>query len=114
MNNENTPLINVQTHNNLDLEDAHDATEQRVSHVDIMFFCVALPDIRQNSVWAGLHCSKPNLKTLTGIFLASVDDPFVLSTHGEIASNFHHVSIRPWLTAAYNLKYATRLPLVDT
>lgn len=42
-----------------------------------------------------------------------MDISFVMSSHGEIASSFHQLSVGSWLMTAYNLGYATALPIVS-
>lgn len=46
------------------------------------------------------------------MLLALADDTFVLAIHGEIASEFHELSMGPWLVSAYNMGYFASLPMV--
>lgn len=48
---------------------------------------------------------------LLGVFLAFVDDTFVFTIHGTIASDFGNSSMGSWLVTAYNLGFAVSLPL---
>ncbi|OQE25287.1 hypothetical protein PENSTE_c006G07571 [Penicillium steckii] len=45
------------------------------------------------------------------VFLAFVDDTFVFTTYGTIASDFDFGSMGPWLVTTYNLGFAVMLPL---
>ncbi|KAJ5672843.1 transporter [Penicillium longicatenatum] len=48
---------------------------------------------------------------LIGVFLAYTDETFVLSIHGEIASEFNSLPLGPWLITGYTLGFVITLPL---
>ncbi|KAJ5928248.1 transporter [Penicillium verhagenii] len=86
---ENTPLNPSPSDQADDPERGKGSKEDGKSPVDRLFFTVAL----------------------LGSFLAYTDETFVLSIHTEIASQFNHASLGPWLIAGYNLGYIITFPL---
>ncbi|KAE8154397.1 major facilitator superfamily domain-containing protein [Aspergillus avenaceus] len=52
--------------------------------------------------------------TFIGVFLASADDSFVISTWSTIASQFQQLSQGSWLLGAYNFGYCVSLPAYGT
>ncbi|KAJ5880815.1 transporter [Penicillium subrubescens] len=84
-----TPLIRSSGRPEDDPERLSEAKVETKSGVDMVFFVIAI----------------------LGVFLAIGDEYFVFTTSGHIASDFHRLSLGPWLITAYNLGYSVTLPL---
>ncbi|KAJ5888715.1 transporter [Penicillium taxi] len=68
------------------------------------------PEISESSKTPGVGTGF-FLVAMLGAFIAYADDSFMISTHGEIASQFGQLSLGPWLIAAYNVGYVVTLPM---
>ncbi|KAJ5902903.1 transporter [Penicillium taxi] len=86
---ETEPLVGSYRTSESDAELSNDGVDNPKAGVGLGFFLVAM----------------------LGAFIAYADDSFMVSTHGEIASQFGQLALGPWLMAAYNLGYVVALPM---
>lgn len=108
---EHTPLIQSVDRPVDDPERLPQAKGETRSGVDMVFFAIAVLGKSRCTCHTAAR-ARPLIWALSGIFLAIGDEYFVFTTSGHIASDFHRLSLAPWLITAYNLGYSVTLPMV--